>query len=927
MTSGKLVLVIIVLLMLGGAGTWGAMADDTGAVKSGRAGSGDRETVRRRIAARMADAGTDGRAVPEATFGGETADGVKPEDSGTRPDAKPDQIVDGDSEGEDKGIRSKIRKEIGDAIDAVKEPDGEAKPVTSVASATVESVTKDEAPAAAQGSMVTSIGIMGGDRAGLDQTRQGHRPPGLRRLKKPAEGTVPPANAEPLKGLFGEYYTLSKDPRNEVRGGRDPLLGEVADYTRIDDSVYFPNRNSFGAVASADHVAVRWSGLLRVPAAGKYFLALGNDAGGALVIDGQAVIVNDVMVWYVETWAQVELSEGWHRIEIHHVEGPQGDDKSRNMACVFQWKPTWEEAARPVPGDWLGVPLELQAPELEAVEPVAGVEVCGTITLKGKRFKQAAKMSVSVGSDGKVGMFVEDQSLSVYVDGLPAGDVKLLGDDTVTCVVPPGAGSGKVELRRGRVPSNQKDVTVTTTFGLVLSVWDLTGYPQTLDVPEGRAPDYVVHDEQPFPLTRAKFPQFDGKTILVRAEGMITLYTNEDIYAFSGRQPMMWGHLWAAGTSRNWELTVLQKTVRPEHEELNKWGKQGIEPITLSDALSAHALLSYGNQDYNWAAISSRVLFVAGLSSPLEAIDEEFSVLSDIPLHARETRTSHFKPSVKLPPRPGISLDANLSAPGSQLPSGVPTVRTGAELLVLVDANALDNAESPLTFTVDDAPAAFRLHDDAALVTVRDPEGRLRTRRKVWVTIPEDASHGVLRARRGIVQSSPIQIDVANRGLVGMYYDFNEVLREIPNMSGMTPLVRRIDKHLEFQNGTDFKLPFPAERFSSEWFGSLRAPVAGEYTFVIQSDDGVRLKLAGQTVVEFPGLRPPGISTARVTLGAGWHDLHLEFFENDVLENMVVWWIPPGKTVKEFIPLKYLSTDSHTPVPNKWPVGQVPVGG
>jgi hypothetical protein len=247
--------------------------------------------------------------------------------------------------------------------------------------------------------------------------------------------------------------------------------------------------------------------------------------------------------------------------------------------------------------------------------------------------------------------------------------------------------------------------------------------------------------------------------------------------------------------------------------------------------------------------------------------------------------------------------------------------------LLIVDVEALSGKESPLSFTVDDAIAPHRDHEDSATLSFKDHEGRNRAGRRVWVTIPEDAGPGVVRARRGIVQSKSVNIDVANRGLVGMYYDFNEVLLNIPNMSGLTPLMRRIDKHLEFQNGTDFKLPFPAERFSSEWFGSLRIPVAGEYTFVIQSDDGVRLKLAGQTVVEFPGLRPPRTSTAKVTLAAGWQDLHLEFFENDVLENMVVWWIPPGKTDKELIPLKYISTDSHTPVPNKWPVGQVPVGG
>jgi len=925
MRPTRLAFIILLLFMLGGAGTWGAIADDSPRENDAKP-SASKISKSERRASRPTPGSPGGARTnsDEANANGGKGEGGR-EGSGVRPDAEPTKVPDAKPEDDTNGgLRSKIKSGIGDAVDGAKPNDSETKPAK-VTNTSPEAVTTAATPSATEPPANTSIRLMGGDLAGLDQTRQGNRPPGVRRLKKPTEGTVPPTTAEPLKGLFGEYYTLDKDPRNEVRSGRDPLLGETADYTRIDDQVYFPNRASFGGVAASDNVAVRWSGLLRVPTPGNYFLALGNDAAGALVIDGQMVVLNNVMWWYVETWAQVELSEGWHRIEIHHVEGPQGDDKSRNMACVFQWKPTWEEAARPVPSDWLGVPLELQAPEIEAVEPLLGVEVGGTITLTGKRFKQAQTLSLTTGEDGKVGMFVEDQTLAVYVDGLPAGDVKLVGDDTVTCVVPPGAGSGKVELRRGRVPSNQKDVTVTTTFGLVLSVWDLTGYPQTLDVPEGRAPDYVIHDEQPFPLTRAKFPQFDGKVILVRAEGQRVM---EHVL------PDFEVNVTAGGGDVIWELSVPVK-ITPQTTRVScEWkfgdsfGSAVESTVGDSTSLTAQSSVSFAPMAWfpgdgsstKWLAFETLVLF-----EHVEPASQSFDVSLASTIHG-ESRLSHHKPSIKLPPKPGISLDAKLSAPGSQLPSGVPSVRTGTELLVLADASAFSDEGTAVTFTVDDAPATFRLHDDATLVTVRDPEGRLRTRRKVWVTIPDDASHGVLRARRGIVQSSPIQIDIANRGLVGMYYDFNDVLREIPDMGGLTPLMRRIDKHLEFQNGTDFKLPFPAERFSSEWFGSLRVPVAGEYTFVIQSDDGVRLKLGGQSVVEFKGLRPPRTSVGKVTLTAGQHDLHLEFFENDVLENMVVWWIPPGKTEKEFIPLKYLSTDRHTPVPNKWPVGQVPVG-
>jgi hypothetical protein len=159
MNSTRLVLIIIVMLMLGGAGTWGAIADDPGVSRNGRADSSGSARQRRTTDA-MPGPGGSGRMANAQTTAPTESDSGKPEDSGSRPDAKPAGDPDrGSPDGDGHDIRSKIRKGIGDAVDSVKEPEDVPTPVTVVSSASAESVVKGEDAGTAGGAMVTSMGI------------------------------------------------------------------------------------------------------------------------------------------------------------------------------------------------------------------------------------------------------------------------------------------------------------------------------------------------------------------------------------------------------------------------------------------------------------------------------------------------------------------------------------------------------------------------------------------------------------------------------------------------------------------------------------------------------------------------------------------------------------------------------------------------
>jgi PA14 domain len=70
-------------------------------------------------------------------------------------------------------------------------------------------------------------------------------------------------------------------------------------------------------------------------------------------------------------------------------------------------------------------------------------------------------------------------------------------------------------------------------------------------------------------------------------------------------------------------------------------------------------------------------------------------------------------------------------------------------------------------------------------------------------------------------------------------------------------------------------------RFSVRWSGQFLAPATAIYTFYTRSDDGVRLRLNGQTLIENWTVHAPVSNSASVTLNAGqFYPIVLEYFQN-----------------------------------------------
>jgi hypothetical protein len=150
-------------------------------------------------------------------------------------------------------------------------------------------------------------------------------------------------------------------------------------------------------------------------------------------------------------------------------------------------------------------------------------------------------------------------------------------------------------------------------------------------------------------------------------------------------------------------------------------------------------------------------------------------------------------------------------------------------------------------------------------------------------------------------------------GLLGTYYHWTGTAP--PTNPFATLVLSRIDRTVDFDwgDGTAGTLGSPApgivnlDLFACKWIGSVNAPVAGSYTFYTATDDGQRLFIDGQLVINHwvdQGTTEYGSSPLNLT--AGWHDIEMHQYENVGGAAAQLRWQGPIMT-KQIIPAWYLS--------------------
>ncbi|MFE1025779.1 ricin-type beta-trefoil lectin domain protein [Streptomyces sp. NPDC058818] len=145
-------------------------------------------------------------------------------------------------------------------------------------------------------------------------------------------------------------------------------------------------------------------------------------------------------------------------------------------------------------------------------------------------------------------------------------------------------------------------------------------------------------------------------------------------------------------------------------------------------------------------------------------------------------------------------------------------------------------------------------------------------------------------------------------GVTLRVFDVQAPLNEICTLkAGQTPNVDKLMPVVDWSSAEDFGLE---SNFVTHVLGNLDAAQAGSYTFRLTSDDGSRLWIDDQLVVDHDGLHGPEPKDATVDLTAGYHSLRIEHFERDGGQQVTLAWKPPGAPGFSVVPNSVLSTDA-----------------
>lgn len=117
----------------------------------------------------------------------------------------------------------------------------------------------------------------------------------------------------------------------------------------------------------------------------------------------------------------------------------------------------------------------------------------------------------------------------------------------------------------------------------------------------------------------------------------------------------------------------------------------------------------------------------------------------------------------------------------------------------------------------------------------------------------------------------------------------------------------RTDATINFHWGAGAPAGLTTDTFSIRWRGWLQIPTDGSYTFYLTGDDGVRLWLDGQLLIN--EWQDQGATTFSVTVprlnGGDKLDLRVEFYENSGSATVVLEWSGPG-IARQVVPMNRL---------------------
>ncbi len=132
-------------------------------------------------------------------------------------------------------------------------------------------------------------------------------------------------------------------------------------------------------------------------------------------------------------------------------------------------------------------------------------------------------------------------------------------------------------------------------------------------------------------------------------------------------------------------------------------------------------------------------------------------------------------------------------------------------------------------------------------------------------------------------------------------------MERIPKlMGGQTPNYSVVIPKIDLDGAATFGME--GDQFYAKVSGYLNVWREGEYVFRLTSDDGSRLTIRDEVVLDHDGLHGPDPKDGTYRLAAGEHPFEIEFFEQAGGEVLKLEWKVPGSETFEVVPPSALTT-------------------
>jgi hypothetical protein len=156
--------------------------------------------------------------------------------------------------------------------------------------------------------------------------------------------------------------------------------------------------------------------------------------------------------------------------------------------------------------------------------------------------------------------------------------------------------------------------------------------------------------------------------------------------------------------------------------------------------------------------------------------------------------------------------------------------------------------------------------------------------------------------------SAQVAVPPQEPGVTLRVFDVQVPLSQICTVkTGQTPNVDRLMPTINWSAVSDFGFD---NYFVAHVLGNVNIATAGSYTFRLTSDDGSRLLIDGNLVINHDGLHGATPMEGTVSLSTGYHSLKIEHFEREGGQQITLDWRVPGSSTFTLVPNSVLSTDA-----------------